>query len=110
MPVSFSIALTHLFACPCGSIMSGHRLALLTMIPFSMETASAGSPAMFHARMRTGSASVDTMSAPGVCGISSSTIFADHSASKSARNDGVNGPLYATTPEETTTSPMTAAS
>ena len=101
---------THLFACPCGSIIKGHRRALATMMPFSTETESEGKPAMVHARICTGSASVVWMSAPGVCGSRSSAIFADHSCNSSARNEGVNGPLYATTPEETTTSPTTFTS
>ena len=70
--------LIHLFACPCGSIMSGHRFELLKntvdvqekavhwistylwIIPFSTEKASLGRPAIFHARMTTGSPSVPT--------------------------------------------------
>lgn len=43
---------------PWGSIMSGHRRDFSTMIPFSMENASTGRPAMFHARTTTGSPSV----------------------------------------------------
>ena len=101
---------THLFACPCGSIISGHRRALATMMPFSIETESDGKPAMVHWRIRTGSPSVLWMSAPGVCGSFSRAISLDHSRNSSARNEGVNGPLYATTPEETTTSPTTFTS
>ena len=62
---------------------------------------------MFHERICTGSASVDVMSAPGVCGTFNDAIFPDHSLSKSVRKDGVNGPLYATTPADMTTSPTT---
>eukprot|EP00959_Pyramimonas_sp_CCMP1952_P082876 1732102-Pyramimonas_sp.AAC.1 len=45
-----SMFLTHLFACPCGSIISGHRRAFATMMPLSMENESFGSPAMSHSR------------------------------------------------------------
>ena len=43
---SFSIFLIHLFACPCGSMANGQRPLLSTTMPFSMEKASFGSPAM----------------------------------------------------------------
>mmetsp|Transcript_6043 Transcript_6043/g.20083 ORF Transcript_6043/g.20083 Transcript_6043/m.20083 type:complete len:219 (-) Transcript_6043:345-1001(-) len=97
-------------AWPCGSIISGHRLALATMIPFSTDTASEGRPAICHCLICTGSAKVVWISAPGVCGTFNSTIFPNHSSRSSWRNSGVNGPLYATTPEETTTSPTTCRS
>lgn len=44
-----------LLACPCGSIIRGHLLALKTMIPLSTLKPSVGSPSMFHRRTRTGS-------------------------------------------------------
>lgn len=47
-----------LLACPWGSIMSGHLLALKTMIPLSTLKPSVGSPSMFHCRTSTGSPSV----------------------------------------------------
>ena len=53
--------LTHLFACPCGSIISGHRRAFDVMMPLSIEKESLGSPSMFHARILTGSPSVSTV-------------------------------------------------
>jgi hypothetical protein len=43
---------------PCGSIINGHLRALETMMPLSTEKLSAGSPAIFHALMTTGSPSV----------------------------------------------------
>lgn len=43
---------------PCGSIISGHLLALSTTIPLSTEKESTGRPAMFHARIFTGLPSV----------------------------------------------------
>ena len=42
------IFLTHLFACICGSIMSGQRRAESVMIPLSVENESLGRPSMFH--------------------------------------------------------------
>ena len=51
----FSIALTHLFACPWGSIISGQRRALAIMMPLSMLKLSLGNPAMPHSRIATGS-------------------------------------------------------
>lgn len=40
---------------PCGSISNGHLLELLTMMPLSTEKESTGRPAMFQARILTGS-------------------------------------------------------
>ena len=65
---------------------------------------------MFQERICTGSASVDVISAPGVWGTFASTMRSDHSLSRSVRKEGVNGPLYATTPAEMTTSPTTRPS
>lgn len=48
--------LIHLFAWPCGSIASGQRRALERMMPFSVETVSAGSPSTRHWRTTTASA------------------------------------------------------
>jgi len=78
-PLSFSIFFTHLLACPCGSIISGQRRALDTMMPFSTDTTSVGSPAIVQARTFTGSCSVLVRLVPGVCGTPSSVRRADHS-------------------------------
>ena len=45
-------------ACPCGSIMSGQRLVIDMMMPFSTLNASAGRPSIFHWRTLTGSAKI----------------------------------------------------
>jgi hypothetical protein len=50
--------LTHLFACPCGSIISGQRLLSLSIIALSTLKLSLGSLAITHDRIRTGSPSV----------------------------------------------------
>ena len=47
----------HLLAWPWGSIMRGHRLALATTMPLSMDRESLGSPAMSHSRILTGTPS-----------------------------------------------------
>ena len=57
-PPFASIFLTHLFAWPCGSIMSGHRFDRLSMIALSIENESFGSFEMVHARTFTSSPSV----------------------------------------------------
>ena len=51
-----SICLIHLFACSWGSIISGHLPACVTMMAFSVETASRGRPHVFHVRISYGSA------------------------------------------------------
>ncbi len=55
MLLSFSMFLIHLLAWPCGSIHSGQRRELFTMIPLSIEKASTGKPAICQARILTGS-------------------------------------------------------
>lgn len=55
---------------PCGSIKSGHLLEFPTMIPLSTEKESTGRPAMFQARIFTGSPSVtlrENVSEHGMC-------------------------------------------
>jgi len=49
------MVLSHLLACPWGSIISGHRLALFTKIPFSVEKLSLGSPYNYQFLILTGS-------------------------------------------------------
>ena len=65
-PASFCMFLIHLLAWPCGSIINDHRDDLERMMAFSVDRASVGKPAMFHARIATGSASVLRSPAPGV--------------------------------------------
>lgn len=48
LTLCFSMFLIHLMACPCGSIMSGQRLLVVTMTPFSVENESEGRPWMFQ--------------------------------------------------------------
>mmetsp|Transcript_16562 Transcript_16562/g.49424 ORF Transcript_16562/g.49424 Transcript_16562/m.49424 type:complete len:316 (+) Transcript_16562:2994-3941(+) len=105
-PFSRSMFLIHLLACICGSIMSGQRRALDTMMPFSTETVSVGSPAIVHARMRTGSCSVRIRLVPALLGTPALCSSSTHSADSCARYAGVNGPEYAIAPDATTTSPI----
>jgi hypothetical protein len=65
-PASLCVFLIHLLAWPCGSIIKDHRDDLERMMAFSVDRASVGKPAMFHARIATGSASVLRSPAPGV--------------------------------------------
>jgi hypothetical protein len=65
----FSRFLTHLLAWPCGSMHSGQRRALATMIPFSMEDESLGRLAMSHSRILTGSPRMDERLNLAVCGM-----------------------------------------
>jgi hypothetical protein len=58
--------LIHLLAWPCGSISSGQRRALDTMMPLSMENESLGSPSMVQSRILTGSPSTVTSLRVGV--------------------------------------------
>ena len=51
--------LTHLLACPCGSMNRGHLLENCTTTPFSTDRVSLGSPAICHLRILTGSDSVE---------------------------------------------------
>jgi hypothetical protein len=78
---------TRVRECPptWGSIISGHRRALLMMIAFSTLTVSVGSPAIVQARTCTGSASVAASVAPGECGTPAAASAAHHSASRAAR-------------------------
>lgn len=51
-----SICFIHLFACSCGSIISGQRPACVTKIAFSVETSSRGRLHVFHILISYGSA------------------------------------------------------
>jgi hypothetical protein len=74
-----SNAHTHL-ARTCGSIISGHRLALLTIMPFSTEKASVGRPWMCHCLILMGSPYVTASRGAALQG----TPFSRHLVSQSA--------------------------
>eukprot|EP00959_Pyramimonas_sp_CCMP1952_P223652 4676334-Pyramimonas_sp.AAC.1 len=58
--------------------MRGHLRALATMMPFSVEKASLGSPAMLHSRILTASPSVFTSANTALEGISYSLHSLTH--------------------------------
>mmetsp|Transcript_60967 Transcript_60967/g.143561 ORF Transcript_60967/g.143561 Transcript_60967/m.143561 type:complete len:277 (-) Transcript_60967:2936-3766(-) len=106
-PLFFCMFLIHLFAWPCGSIMSDHRRDLLRIMAFSVDRASVGSPAMFHARICTASDRVFLTPAPSVNGIPYSCSFLAQSCSCVSRYTAVNAPRYAMPPAAMMTSPTT---
>lgn len=81
----FSMFLTHLLACPCGSIMSGHLRAFATTIPFSIENESFGRPAMSHSRVLTASPRTEVREKVGDRGICSEAQSATHFSTISCR-------------------------
>mmetsp|Transcript_24182 Transcript_24182/g.45892 ORF Transcript_24182/g.45892 Transcript_24182/m.45892 type:complete len:318 (+) Transcript_24182:74-1027(+) len=101
-----SMFFTHLFACPCGSIISGHRRALATTMPLSMEKLSLGSPAINHSRILTGSPSAVASAYFLERGMFASAHSATHCSTSSSRYFMVNAPLYDITAELTRTSPV----
>mmetsp|Transcript_29030 Transcript_29030/g.94592 ORF Transcript_29030/g.94592 Transcript_29030/m.94592 type:complete len:201 (-) Transcript_29030:930-1532(-) len=96
----------HLLACPCGSIMSGHRRAEATMIAFSTEKRSLGRPAMFHARILTGSPRVLTREKRAPHGTRCARTRRPHAATASRRCTASKGPRYATAAALSNTSPV----
>ena len=46
--LAVSLFLIQILPCPWGSMRSGKRDALVTMIPFWIDSSSLGSPCMFH--------------------------------------------------------------
>ena len=87
--------------------MSGQRREFEVMIPFSTEKESTGRPAMFHARILTGSPRVTVTEKDLEQGIFFSVQRECHSCTHSVRNSTVKAPRYATSPEDTSTSPIT---
>ena len=67
-PRSLTMFLTHLLACPWGSIKSGHLRENWTMIPFSTDRVSLGRPAICQFLILTGSARIENRLAPSVWG------------------------------------------
>ena len=68
----FSMFLIHLMACPWGSTISGQRLLLVTITPFSVEKESEGRPLMFQSRTLDGSARKEAKAKSGDEGMASS--------------------------------------
>ena len=78
----------------------------LMIIPFSIENASVGRPAMFHDRILTGSPRVLLREKSALHGIPFSWHSVLHSLICSWRKAEVNAPRYATTPADISTSPV----
>ena len=84
-PASASMFLIHLFAWVCGSMQSGHRRECERMIPFSLDTRSAGRPCTCQPRSLTASAITFPTVAPSVCLTPSAASPARHVAARSVR-------------------------
>ena len=86
--------------------MSGQRRACAVMMPLSIEKVSLGRPSMFHERIATGSPSTSTSENLSEHG----TLAAEHLEIQSetcwSRKRATNGPMYETTPEPMSTSPV----
>ena len=87
-------------------IYTHHLLALATMTPLSMEKASLGSPAMFHALILMGSPSVLVTVKSEEQGILRDWHFLIHSEQQLPRYADVKAPRYEITPDATSTSPV----
>mmetsp|Transcript_66782 Transcript_66782/g.204412 ORF Transcript_66782/g.204412 Transcript_66782/m.204412 type:complete len:208 (-) Transcript_66782:28-651(-) len=98
---------TQRFAWPWGSIMSGHLLPRVTMMPFSMERSSEGKLSMFHSRISAGSTRTLATFQPGSVSRPRPTACLTHFVTRSLRNSDVNAPVYAMKPPQRTTLPTT---
>lgn len=83
---TLTIFRTHLLACPCGSMNSGHRRENCTMTPFSTDRLSLGKPAICQLRTFTGSLIVSTRFGWSVWGTLYLSNCLIHSAVISCRN------------------------
>ena len=72
--------------------MSGQRLELKMMIPFSTENESTGRPSMFHFRILTGSPRVAETEKEGEQGMAFSVHSLCHSFTQSVRKSTVKAP------------------
>ena len=82
----------HLLAWPCGSMLSGQRRELARMMPFSLETRSAGSPWTCQPRSLIGSFMTLESVAPSVAGTPSLPRETRHSPSHAMRYPAMKGP------------------
>ena len=64
-----SLVLIHLMPCSCGSIISGHRSALVKMVAFSIDMRSLGRFSLFHRAIVAPSVSRKRTSKPWVIGM-----------------------------------------
>ena len=66
--IQLTMFLTHLLACPCGSMKRGHLLENCTITPFSMDSVSLGRPAICQFLILTGSPRIEIRLEPDVWG------------------------------------------
>ena len=66
---SASLVLIHLTPCSCGSIISGHLSALVSMVAFSIDMRSLGRFSLFHNATVAASVNNASTSNPSVLGI-----------------------------------------
>ena len=64
-----SLVLIHLMPCSCGSIINGHRSALVKMVAFSIDMRSLGRFSLFHRAIVAPSVSRERTSKPCVIGM-----------------------------------------
>lgn len=103
--LSLSLFFTHLFACPCGSIISGQRLLSNSIIALSMLKLSFGSLSITHPRILTASPSVVSSRKFSLQRIFLAPNNLAHWEIACSRNADVKAPMYAMTPEASVMSP-----
>lgn len=103
--LSDSLFFTHLFACPCGSIIRGQRLLSNSIIALSMLKLSFGSLSITHPRILTASPNVVSSRKFSLQGMFLAPNNLAHWEIACSRNADVNAPMYAMTPEDSVMSP-----
>mmetsp|Transcript_11611 Transcript_11611/g.31647 ORF Transcript_11611/g.31647 Transcript_11611/m.31647 type:complete len:259 (+) Transcript_11611:3369-4145(+) len=102
---------THLIPCNWGSIMRGHRLALVMIAPFSMDRGSVGRPSLAQRALVESSVSRSSGIMPWDMGIARSMRSGSHFSCTSCwRKCMLNGPAYDTKAAATSTSPTSRPS
>lgn len=103
----FSFSLSHLMPWVCGSMMSGQRLQLLMMLPFSTLILSLGRPWLIIWDVRLSSVIMSSGSEPGVMGIFFSSRSGIHVVFHSCSlRSASNAPQYDTKPAASMQSPV----
>ena len=98
--------LIHATPCPCGSIISGHLVLCVTMMPFWMLNSSDGSPSCAQSPIVPASAMNDVIARPVVNGIFRfSRSGWNFSSIRMRRNSALNGPAYDVNAHASATSP-----
>mmetsp|Transcript_8591 Transcript_8591/g.9748 ORF Transcript_8591/g.9748 Transcript_8591/m.9748 type:complete len:228 (+) Transcript_8591:3063-3746(+) len=98
--------LIHDMAWPCGSIISGYRDDLVTMMAFWMDRSSDGRPCKFHSPTVASSTKNDVRAKSSEHGIERSIrSLWKYSSNKICLNSALNGPQYDTNAHALATSP-----